>query len=54
MWTNSFFARSYVLGLAILISVPLRLCAEPAEAVLSMQTANGQETFHIGERIPLK
>ena len=54
MWTNSFFARSYVLGLAILISVPLPLCAEPAEAVLRMQTANGQETFHIGERIPLK
>lgn len=32
----------------------LTLSAQETQATLSFQTANGQNTFHIGERIPLK
>jgi hypothetical protein len=42
------------LGWAILAFVPLVIQAQPDEAKLSLRTANGQTTFHIGERIPIR
>jgi hypothetical protein len=43
----------YSLCAALVLSVP-PLSAQRDQAALSFQTANGQDTFHIGERIPLK
>ena len=39
---------------ATLILAALPLSAQSDQAALSFQTTNGQSTFHIGERIPLK
>jgi hypothetical protein len=39
---------------ALLLLAALPLGAQQDQAVMSIQTANGQSTFHIGERIPLK
>jgi hypothetical protein len=45
---------SYLLGVAALLLAQLPLRAQLDQATLVFQTANGQSTFHIGERIPLK
>jgi hypothetical protein len=39
---------------AILVLAALPMSAQQDQATLSFQVANGQSTFHIGERIPLK
>jgi hypothetical protein len=45
--------RAGLTQVALLIAA-LHLNAQPERAALSFQTASGQSTFHIGERIPLK
>ncbi|HEY1579251.1 MAG TPA: hypothetical protein VGF82_19465 [Terracidiphilus sp.] len=42
------------LTLAVLLIAKLHLDAQTERAVLAFETLNGQATFHIGERIPLK
>lgn len=39
---------------AALLQQAMALAAQQAQAVLAFETKNGQSTFHIGERIPLK
>jgi hypothetical protein len=46
--------RRHAFGLAILAIAAASLSAQEARPVLTVQTANGQAAFHIGERIPLK
>lgn len=48
------FKIGYVLGLSALAFAALPLRAQGGQATLNLQTANGQTTFHIGERITLK
>lgn len=47
-------ARHLALGLAALILAALPARGQEPQATLQLQTANGQTSFHIGERIPLK
>lgn len=53
MRKNRSIARVCVVGLAALTFASLSWAA-PEQATLSVEFANGQNTFHIGERIPLK
>ena len=48
------YTWSYALGVLALLLAQLPLRAQLDQATLVFQTANGQSTFHIGERIPLK
>jgi hypothetical protein len=45
-----FFVRPALV--ALILALPL--CTQPRQPTLRVQTATGQTTFHIGERIPLK
>jgi hypothetical protein len=49
----SIFLYLYSLCAALMLAA-LPLSAQQDQAALSFQTTNGQSTFHIGERIPLK
>src|SRR5579862_1793518 len=46
--------RGYTIGLALLVLAASSLSAQESRPALDVQTATGQTTFHIGERIPFK
>jgi hypothetical protein len=46
--------RGYTIGLAALVLAASSLSAQEPRPALDVQTATGQSTFHVGERIPLK
>lgn len=48
------FLKSQSAGLAILLLALAPLSAKESQPTFDVRTANGQTTFHIGERIPLK
>lgn len=45
---------SYTIGLGVLILMASSLSAQEPRPALDVQTATGQTTFHISERVPLK
>jgi hypothetical protein len=51
---RSLLTKGQTLGLAVLILAASSLSAKEPLPALDVQTATGQTTFHIGERIPLK
>lgn len=51
---NQPFSQGLVIAIFVLFSLPSPLTAQQPQATLTLQTQNGETTFHIGERIPLK
>jgi hypothetical protein len=51
---KNLLTRGDTLGLAVLVFAVSSLSAQEHRPALDVQTATGQTTFHIGERIPLK
>lgn len=51
---RSFFPRAYIVGAALVVFAAPLLSSQEPRLALNAQTANGQITIHIGERIPLR